>query len=147
MLLVAGFLPRRPGFEPGWSHVGFIVDEMALGHVFSQYFGFRSQWFHWLLHTHHHHHHHHPSSGTGTVGQIVDSASPHTKKRNNRIEPVSCRNLVPDICRIGGRRASELTVSFYRQTMLYLWYQTAVSKCLDYVKCTRESCRKDIFEL
>jgi hypothetical protein len=30
----------RPGFEPGSGHVGFVVDKVALGQVFSEYFGF-----------------------------------------------------------------------------------------------------------
>jgi hypothetical protein len=34
------FPPRRPGFEPRSSHVGFVVDKVALGQVFSEYFGF-----------------------------------------------------------------------------------------------------------
>jgi hypothetical protein len=34
--LVAGFPPRRPGFKPGFSHVGFVVDKVALGNVFSE---------------------------------------------------------------------------------------------------------------
>jgi hypothetical protein len=38
--LVAGFPLRWSGFEPGSGHVGFVVDEVALGHVFSAYFGF-----------------------------------------------------------------------------------------------------------
>jgi hypothetical protein len=38
--LVAGFLPGRPEFEPGSSHVGFFVDKVALRHVFSEYSGF-----------------------------------------------------------------------------------------------------------
>jgi hypothetical protein len=41
--LVAGFPPRRPGFKTGSSHVGFVVDEVALGQVFSEYFGFPCQ--------------------------------------------------------------------------------------------------------
>jgi hypothetical protein len=32
--LVAGFPLRRPGFEPSSSHVGFVVDQVALGQVF-----------------------------------------------------------------------------------------------------------------
>jgi hypothetical protein len=32
--LVAGFPPRRPGLEPRSGHVGFVVDEVALGQVF-----------------------------------------------------------------------------------------------------------------
>jgi hypothetical protein len=45
--------------------VGFVVDKVALGHVFCQYFGFLSQLFHRLLPTHH------PSSGAGTTGKRV----------------------------------------------------------------------------
>jgi hypothetical protein len=53
---------------------------VALGQVFSQYFGFPCQFsFHRLLHTHH------LSSGAGTVGQLVADvpsglSSPHLKK-------------------------------------------------------------------
>jgi hypothetical protein len=28
------------GFEPGSGQVGFVVDKVALGKVFSEYFGF-----------------------------------------------------------------------------------------------------------
>jgi hypothetical protein len=34
--------------------VGFVVDKAALGHGFSEYFGFLCQSFHQLLPTHHH---------------------------------------------------------------------------------------------
>jgi hypothetical protein len=65
MRLVAGVPPLRPRSEP----VGFVLDEVALGQVFSEYFGFPCQFsFHRLLHIHHHHHHH---PGAGTVGQLV----------------------------------------------------------------------------
>jgi hypothetical protein len=38
---VAGFSPRRPGFDPGSVHVGFVVDKVALGQIFPpEYFGF-----------------------------------------------------------------------------------------------------------
>jgi hypothetical protein len=40
MRLVADFPPRQPGFEPGSGHVGFVVDKVELGQVFSAYFGF-----------------------------------------------------------------------------------------------------------
>jgi hypothetical protein len=52
--------------EPRSGHVGFVVDKVALGQVFSEYFGFSCQFpFHRLLHIH-------PlSSGAGTVGQTV----------------------------------------------------------------------------
>jgi hypothetical protein len=63
--LVAGFPPRRPGFEPGSGNVGFVVDKVALGQIFSEYFGFPCHsLFHQLLHNHHH-----ISSGAGTIGQ------------------------------------------------------------------------------
>jgi hypothetical protein len=32
--LVAGLPPRRPGFDPGLIHVGFVVDKVTLGQVF-----------------------------------------------------------------------------------------------------------------
>jgi hypothetical protein len=47
--------------------VGFVADKMALGQVFSEYFGFPCQFsFHQLLHIHYH-----LSSGAGTIDQIV----------------------------------------------------------------------------
>jgi hypothetical protein len=73
-----GFPPRRPGFESGSGHVGFMVDKVALGHVFSEYFGLPCQFaFHQLLHNHPH-----LSSGACTLGQkwqqyLVDLVQPH----------------------------------------------------------------------
>jgi hypothetical protein len=47
--------------------VGFVVDKVSLGQVFSEYCGVPCQFsFHQLLHIHHH-----LSSGAGTVGQLV----------------------------------------------------------------------------
>jgi hypothetical protein len=67
MWLVTGFPPRRPGFEPGSRHVGFVVDKVPLGQVFSEYFDLPCQTsFHQLLHNHHR-----LSSGAGTVDQTV----------------------------------------------------------------------------
>jgi hypothetical protein len=64
--LVADFPPRRPGFGPRSGHVRFVVDKVALGKVFSEYFGFPCQFsFHLLLHTQH------LSSGAGTICQVV----------------------------------------------------------------------------
>jgi hypothetical protein len=49
------------------GHVGFVLDKVALGQVFSEYFGFPYQFsFHRLLHIHHH-----LPSGAGTIGQLV----------------------------------------------------------------------------
>jgi hypothetical protein len=61
----AGFPPRQPGINPRSSHVGFVVDKVALGQVFSEYFGFPFQFlFHQILRTR-------LPSGAGTVGQLV----------------------------------------------------------------------------
>jgi Zn-dependent M28 family amino/carboxypeptidase len=75
-----------PRFDPRSGHVGFVVDKVALGQVFSEYFGFpcRSS-FHQLLHDHHH-----LSSGAGTIGQQwptyqVDPVSPHPQKRKKKL--------------------------------------------------------------
>jgi hypothetical protein len=39
--LAAGLSPRRPGFDAGSVHVGFVVDKVALGQVFPpEYFSF-----------------------------------------------------------------------------------------------------------
>jgi hypothetical protein len=46
--------------------VGFVVDKVALGQVFSEYFGFPCQFaFHRLLQIHH------LSSGAGTIGKLL----------------------------------------------------------------------------
>jgi hypothetical protein len=54
-------------FQLGSVYVGFVVDRVALGQVFSEHFGFPCHSFYRLLHTHHHP----SSSGAGTIGQIV----------------------------------------------------------------------------
>jgi hypothetical protein len=57
------------GFEPRSGHVGFVV-----GQVFSEYFRFPCQFSsHQMLHTH-------LPSGADTIGQLVDSVSPHLTK-------------------------------------------------------------------
>jgi hypothetical protein len=58
---------RLPVFDPRSGHVGFVVDKVALGQVFSEYFGFPCQFtFHLLFHTDFH-----LSSGAGRIGQTV----------------------------------------------------------------------------
>jgi hypothetical protein len=53
-------------FEPRSGHVGFMVDKVAVGQVFSKYFHFPCQFsFHRLLHPHH------LPSRASTIGQIV----------------------------------------------------------------------------
>jgi hypothetical protein len=66
MRLGAGFLPRRPRFESRLHHVGFVMDKVALGQIFFQYFGFPCQFSsHRLLHADH------LTPGAGTIGQLV----------------------------------------------------------------------------
>jgi hypothetical protein len=38
--LVAGLSSLKPGFAPWSAHVGIVVGRVALGHVFSEFFGF-----------------------------------------------------------------------------------------------------------
>jgi hypothetical protein len=45
------------------SHVGFVVDKVVLGQVFSEYFDFLYQSFHQFLHHHNHE--------AGTIGLLV----------------------------------------------------------------------------
>jgi hypothetical protein len=46
--LVAGLSLRRPGFDPGSVHVGFVVDKVALGQAFLRVVAFPlSISFHW----------------------------------------------------------------------------------------------------
>jgi hypothetical protein len=62
--------------------VGFVVDKVAPGQVFSEYFGFPLQFsFHRLIHTHH------LSSEAGTIDQLIadvpsglSHTPPHPKK-------------------------------------------------------------------
>jgi hypothetical protein len=64
-VLVAGFPPQRPEFDPRSGYVVFVMDKVVLGQVFSEYFCFPCQFsFHPLLHTH-------LSSGAATEGKIV----------------------------------------------------------------------------
>jgi hypothetical protein len=81
--LVVVFLPRPPGFDSWSSHEGFVVEEVVLGQVFSESFGFPCQSSHRLLHTHNL-----PSSGAGTIGQIVadipSGLKSHPTQRNTK---------------------------------------------------------------
>jgi hypothetical protein len=56
-----------PWFKPESGHAGFVLDRVALGQVFSEYFGSPCKTFHRLFHTDYHH----PWSGSSTVDQIV----------------------------------------------------------------------------
>jgi hypothetical protein len=51
--LFACFPPQGFEFDPRTNHVGFKMDEVALGQVFAEYFGFPYQFlFHKMLHIH-----------------------------------------------------------------------------------------------
>jgi hypothetical protein len=86
--------PWRPGFDLRSSHVGFVVDRVALGQVSSEYFRFPCQSpFYQLLHNHHH-----LSSGAGTIGKQwpmyqVDSRQSHPTHRNLKKKPL-CNKAV-----------------------------------------------------
>jgi hypothetical protein len=63
--LVAGFSLRRTKFDPTSSHVGFVVNKVALGQVCSNCLGFFCHFSsHLLLHTH-------LSTRAETIGPIV----------------------------------------------------------------------------
>jgi hypothetical protein len=63
---LVNFPPRRPRFVPKSGHVGSVVDKVALGQVFSEYFSFPCQFsVHRLLHTHH------LPSGADSIAQLV----------------------------------------------------------------------------
>jgi hypothetical protein len=84
--LVAGFTPRRPGFELWSCYVGFVVDKTPLRQDSSEYFGFPFQTFHWLLHAHHHL----SSSGAGYSGPFggltkVSSVSLHPEETKESV--------------------------------------------------------------
>jgi hypothetical protein len=65
MWLVAGFSQQRPGFEPGSSHVGFVVDREALGQVSSGNFAHPANHsLYRLLHNHNY-----PSTRASAIGQ------------------------------------------------------------------------------
>jgi hypothetical protein len=95
------FILHMPGFEPRSGHVGFVVEKVALGQVFSEYFGFPCQFsFHRLFHSHHH-----LSYGAATVGQIVADVPsglsltpPHPKKLEKRqsYTPPSCKTRITE---------------------------------------------------
>jgi hypothetical protein len=80
--IAVDFPPRRPGFDPRSSYVGFVVDKMILGQVSSQYFGFPCQFsFHQI-------HHAHPSFGAGTVVADVPSVPSLTPLQETRLRRV-----------------------------------------------------------
>jgi hypothetical protein len=63
--LVAGFPPRRTGFDPKTDHARIVVNKAALGQVYSESFGFPCQFsVYQMLHTR-------LSSAAGTICQLV----------------------------------------------------------------------------
>jgi hypothetical protein len=83
--------------------VVFVVDKVALGQIFSDYFGFPCQFtFHRLLHTHHH-----LSSGAGTIGHLVAdvpsglSLTPPQETKKKNYSSVEKKGLTTTIFRYG----------------------------------------------
>jgi hypothetical protein len=95
--------------------VGFVVDKVLLGQVFSKYFGFLYKFsFHQMLHTH-------LSSGPGTVGQLVANIPsghsltlPHPKKLKNISSSYS------SALKMEGAGFSETLVMIYQTTLCYM---------------------------
>jgi hypothetical protein len=85
---VASFPQRRPGL----GHVGFVVDKVAMGQVFSEYFGFPCQFaLHQLLHTHR------AIRGWYSIGQTVADVpnglshpTPRKEKKNYTLLFIFC---------------------------------------------------------
>jgi hypothetical protein len=79
--------------------VGFVVDKVALGQVFSEHFGFPCQFsFYRLLHAHH------LPSGAGTIGQLVAdvpgglSVTAHPKKLKKKKKNLwICGSFAPTV--------------------------------------------------
>jgi hypothetical protein len=100
-----------------------VVDKVALGQVFSEYFGFLCQSsFHQLLHTHHH-----LSSGAGIIGQQwptyqVDSVTPHPEKlkRKNYVNRLARKWNTPN-----GRKVVmslfQITDAIIFRFLIYQW--------------------------
>jgi hypothetical protein len=75
ILTVSRRLPTSASlFRARSGHVGFVVDKVALGQVFSEYFSFPCHIsFHRLFHAHH------LSAGDGTIGQLLILTPPKKK--------------------------------------------------------------------
>jgi hypothetical protein len=143
--LVADFPPWRPGLDPRSSHVGFVVEKVTLGQVFSEYFGFGCQFsFHRLLHTHH------LSSGVGTIGQLVAyvpsglslTPPPETKKGFQHNQICLSRLRITG-CRDGRTRHDPCGIWIWCLTALddisaicWLLGLIASSTCLGNKRCT-----------
>jgi hypothetical protein len=64
-----------PGFYLGSGQMGFVVDKVVLGRIFSEYFGFPYQSsFHQILH-----HHNHPEQSVAAVPTGPSWIPPPTK--------------------------------------------------------------------
>jgi hypothetical protein len=101
MQLVSGFPQRQPGFDPRSGHVGFVVDKVVLGHVFSEYFCFPCK-----FSFHHLHHTHHLSSKAGTRSQIMANI-PNDLGLEVRVEWFEVFDTFP-CCEVVTNRAMQL---------------------------------------
>jgi hypothetical protein len=100
------------------------MDKVALGQVFSEYFGFPCQFtFHRLLHTHH------LSSGAGTIDQLVaavasgPSLTPpqETPQKTTRIDPsYSLVGYLSLLLLLDDSQAASGELDHHSYNMLYL---------------------------
>jgi hypothetical protein len=89
--LVAGFPPRRSGFDPKSKHVGFVAGKVALGQVFYEYFVFPCQFsFHQMLQNN-------LSSGDGIRGQLVAYVPLHFTPRNLKNKSTFIPTPLPEL--------------------------------------------------
>jgi hypothetical protein len=115
--LAAGFPPQWPGSERRSGHVWFVENKVALGQVFSEYFGFLCQFSsRRLLHIDHHHH---LSFGDGTTGQIVADV-PSLLSLTQPQEKI--RNLLSLLMIIAVTNASSLPYHSYQCKYYYYYF-------------------------
>jgi hypothetical protein len=110
--------PQLPGFEPGSGHVVFVVDKVALGQFFSDYFGFPWQRFHRLLHTCNH-----LSSGAGTIGQIVADLPSGLTSRPIPRKITPWPESASELCPYHGKQTRKLT-QLFKDTHMKIAFKT-----------------------
>jgi hypothetical protein len=114
--------------------MGFVVDKVALGQVYSEYLGFPFQFsFHRLLHTHHF------SYGAGKIGQLVaEVPSGIRKKKKKTVKNVDLWDVAP--CRSSGlNRHFEGTYRLHLQGRKILERRNSVSRWLEAIGSSETS--------
>jgi hypothetical protein len=95
--IVACFSPWRPGFKPRSLYMGFMMNKVALGQVFSEYFGIPCQFsFHYMLHFSR------SSSGANIMDHECPGAQPSTTLRTTLLfvaeREMTRKNLAETTC-------------------------------------------------